>query len=249
METKEFSDQTVVVTGATRGIGRAICFAFLKAGAKVIGTYHSNEERAEQCLAEAREQGFDLAMQRFDVGNYQAVETFFKDLEERGIQIQVVVNNSGVRKDSVMAMMSEESWIDVMRTNLDGCYHMSKFAVHNMMKNRYGRIIQISSPMSRLGFAGQANYAASKAGIEGLTRSLSKEVASRGITVNCVSPGFIATDLIADLDEAKAKEYKKLVPMKRFGTPEEVADAVMFLASKKSAYISGTILEVSGGIS
>jgi 3-oxoacyl-[acyl-carrier protein] reductase len=145
-------------------------------------------------------------------------------------------------------MMSVEDWDDVIHTNLTGTYHMSKLAVQHLMRRRYGRIVNITSPIGRYGFAGQANYAASKAGQEAFTRSLSKEVASRKITVNCVSPGFIDTDFIADLPEDQKKKYLSQVPMKRFGTVEEVARAVLFLADRDSAYVNGAVLEITGGI-
>jgi 3-oxoacyl-[acyl-carrier protein] reductase len=145
-------------------------------------------------------------------------------------------------------MMTPEEWNQVIAVNLTGTFNMSKFAVMKMMQNRFGRIINITSPSGKIGFLGQANYAASKAGQVGFTRSLSKEVARRGITVNCVSPGFIDTELIADLTPEQKKEYAAIVPMKRFGTADEVASAVLYLASKEAAYVNGSVLEVTGGI-
>jgi len=183
-----------------------------------------------------------------DVSDYKAVETFYELVEDQFDCIDILVNNAGIRRDAVLAMMKEEDWRQVIDVNLTGGYNMARFAVQLMMKQKYGRIIFITSPMGRLGFAGQANYAASKAGQVGLMKSLSKEVAKRKITVNCVSPGFIATELIDDLSEMQLKEYKKLVPARRFGAPEEVADAVLFLAGKNSAYINGSVLEVTGGL-
>ena len=242
-----FLGRTVIVTGATRGIGAAIARAFLQAGATVIGTYRGNSEAAEKfratCRAESR-----LELYAFDVAEAGAVKSFFESLASQHPVIDVLVNNGGIRRDAVAAMMKEEDWKAVIDTNLSGAFFMSKQAILNMMRQRYGRIVSISSPMSRLGFAGQANYSASKAGLEGMTRAISKEVASRGITVNCVSPGFIDTELLADLDEATRKNYQKMVPVRRFGTPEEVAEAVLFLAQESSAYITGTTLEVSGGV-
>lgn len=242
----DFQNKTVIVTGATRGIGKAITKAFIRCGAKVIGTYRSNSEAAQSMLEEYSKDALEL--HSFDIGNYEEVESFYKNLDERDVKIDILVNNGGIRRDSVMAMMKQDDWHQVINTNLNGAYHMSKFAVMNMMRQRYGRIVNMSSPMSREAFAGQSNYSASKGGLESMTRSLAKEVASRGITVNCVSPGFIETELIQDLNETTVKEYKKMVPMKRFGQPEEVANAVMFLAGDQSAYITGSVLEISGGL-
>ncbi|MBF0197058.1 MAG: SDR family NAD(P)-dependent oxidoreductase, partial [Planctomycetes bacterium] len=195
-----FAGRKVIVTGATRGIGKSIAMAFLKEGATLIGTYHSNHQAAEDFKKEAGDLADNCDLYSFDVASYKDVENFYQECEQKHSAIDILINNSGIRKDSVLAMMSEDDWQQVIQTNLSGCYNMSKFAVMNMMRQRYGRIINISSPMSRLGFSGQANYSASKAGQEGLTKSLCKEVASRGITVNCVSPGFIETELLKDLD-------------------------------------------------
>jgi 3-oxoacyl-[acyl-carrier protein] reductase len=242
----QFQDQTVVVTGATRGIGAAIAKAFLAAGAHVIGTYRGNHESAEAFKTSCASDKIEL--HAFDIANYSDVEAFYSKLDEKGHKIDVLVNNGGIRRDAVAAMMKEDDWRAVIDTNLTGAYQMSKLAIQNMMKQRYGRIVNISSPMSRVGFAGQSNYSASKAGLEGMTRSICKEVASRGITVNCVSPGFIDTELLSDLDESTRKNYSKMVPVRRFGKPEEVAEAVMFMAQKSSAYITGSVLEISGGL-
>ncbi len=241
----DFSGQTVIVTGGVRGIGRAAAQAFLDAGATVVANYRSNDEAARAFKAQA---GDRLHLAKFDVADYDAVERFFREFPDRFGTLHVLVNNAGVRRDSVLAMMSRDDWKTVIDTNLTGAYNMCKFGVQAMMSERYGRIVNITSPCGRFGFEGQANYAASKAGLVGLTRSLSKEVAKRHITVNCVSPGFVETDLIRDLPEDLAKEYKKTVPMKRFAKPEEIAYAVLFLASRDAAYITGVTLEVSGGL-
>jgi 3-oxoacyl-[acyl-carrier protein] reductase len=162
--------------------------------------------------------------------------------------VQILVNNAGIRRDAIVASMKPADWDRVLATNLSGSFHMSKHAVLNMMRRRYGRIVMITSPAAHHGFEGQAAYAASKAGQVGLMRSLAREVARRKITVNCVSPGFIETDLIADLSEETKKEHLRMVPMQRFGTAEEVAWAVLALCSTRAAYIHGTTLEVHGGI-
>lgn len=241
-----FQDQHIVVTGGTRGIGRAITLAFLREGAHVHATYRGNDEAAEALRAEAGEGGERLAFAKFDVADHDACEAFWEGLGDT--PVSGLVANSGIRRDGILATMAPEDWDAVIRTNLTGGYTMSKFAVQNMMRQRYGRIIFTTSPAGRFGFEGQGNYSASKAGQVGLMRSLCKEVAKRKITVNCVSPGFIATELLDDLPDELVAGYKKSVPARRFGTPEEVASAVLFLASSEAAYITGTTLDVTGGL-
>jgi len=244
----EFTGQKVIVTGATRGLGRAISLAFLQAGATVVGLYGGNAKSAEDFQRQCAAHGDLLHLHQCDVSDYAAVEELYGRIEQKFDTIDVLVNNAGIRRDSVLAMMKEDDWRRVIDVNLTGSYIMAKFAVQLMMKQKYGRIIFITSPMSHMGFAGQANYAASKAGQIGMMKSLSKETAKRKITVNCVSPGFIATELINDLSPEQLSEYKKMVSMRRFGTPEEVADAVLFLAGAKAAYINGAVLDVNGGL-
>lgn len=244
----EFDGRKAVVSGATRGIGKAITLALVSAGAAVVGLYGGNRRAAEAMAAECAEFGDRLQLEQLDVGDYRAASTFFLDLESRWETLDILVNNAGIRRDAVLAMMREEDWRRVLEVNLSGGFHLSKAALPLMLKQKYGRIIFITSPMGHLGFAGQANYAASKAGQVGLMKSLSKEVAKRRITVNCVSPGFIATDLIDDLPDEQLKAYKKMVPAGRFGTPAEVAEAVLFLASERAAYINGAVLEITGGL-
>ncbi|MCP3914235.1 MAG: SDR family oxidoreductase [bacterium] len=243
-----FAGRTVVVTGGTRGIGAAITSAFLAEGARVLASYHSNDAAAEAFAADSDAAEGQLTLHRFDVADAAAVEAFWGEIEEAETSVDALVNNSGIRSDSLLATMNLSEWQRVIDTNLTGSYLMSKHAVLNMMRQRYGRILFVTSPAGRFGFEGQGNYAASKAGQVGLMRSLCKEVARRKITVNCVSPGFIATELIADLPEDLAKEYKRSVPMRRFGEPSEVADAVLFLASERASYVTGTTLEVTGGL-
>ena len=244
----EFEGKKAVVTGATRGIGRAITEALLARGASVAGVYGGNRAAAEAMAAECAEHGERLQLVQLDVSDFQAVAAFFADLEVKWDTLDILVNNAGIRRDAVLAMMREEDWRRVIDVNLTGGYIMAKCGLPLMLKQKYGRIVFLTSPMGHLGFAGQANYAASKAGQVGLMKSLSKEVGKRRITVNCVSPGFIATELLADLPEAQVKEYKKMVPSGRFGTPAEVAEAVLFLAGDRAAYINGAVLEVTGGL-
>lgn len=244
----DFKGQTALVAGGTRGIGRAISEAFLKAGAKVVATYLSNDEEAKKFKKANADRANFLDIYQFNVTDYESVENFYKKVEVKYKSFQILVISSGIRSDSIVGMMKAEDWNRVIDTNLTGTFNLSKLAVQSMMRQRYGRIITLTSPIGKFGFAGQANYAASKAGQVAFTRSLSKEVASRKITVNCVSPGFIDTDFIGDLPEEQRKAYKDQVPLKRFGTPEDVTYPVLFLASKETDYITGSVLDVTGGL-
>ncbi|MBU1568249.1 MAG: 3-oxoacyl-ACP reductase FabG [Proteobacteria bacterium] len=244
----EFNGRTALISGATRGIGKAIAKRFLEAGAHIVGVYAGNNEAA-QAFADDNQQFSDrFELFQCNIADEKQVAALFRKIEEKHQSLDILVNNAGIRRDAMLAMMSYNQWQDVLNTNLTGTYLMAKQAVLLMMKHKYGRIINITSPVAHLGFSGQANYAASKAGQVALTKTLAKEVARKKITVNCVSPGFISTDFILDLHQDLLAEYKKMVPMRRFGTPEEVADAVIFLAGSRAAYISGTVLEVSGGL-
>lgn len=244
----DFKDQCVIVTGGTRGIGKAISQAFLNAGAFVTANYHSNQKAAEDFKASLGAGSERLTLFKFDVSKAAEVEQFFLDYDRKFSKIDVLVNSAGVRKDAIVGMMSEEDWDLVLDINLKGCFLMSKFAVQRMSSKRYGRIVNITSPSGKMGFPGQGNYSASKAGMVGFTRSLSQEVAKRKITVNCVSPGFIETELLSDLPEQLAMEYKNMVPMKRFGLPTEVSSGVLYLASAEASYITGSTLEIAGGL-
>ena len=243
----DFSGQTVVVTGGTRGIGAAVSQAFYEAGARVFALYAGNHERAAAFAARFAEPS-RMQTRCVDVSDYPAVAAFFQELATLCDSLEILVNNAGIRRDGIVGMMPPEDWQAVLDTNLGGTYAMSKFAVQAMMTHRYGRIVNLTSPSGRLGFAGQANYAASKAGQVAFAKSLAKEVAKRKITVNCVSPGFVETEFIAGLPPEQLKEYQASVPLRRFAQPEEVAKAVLFLASEEAAYITGTVLEISGGL-
>ncbi|MDD4973549.1 MAG: 3-oxoacyl-ACP reductase FabG [Bacteriovorax sp.] len=244
----KFENQTAIVTGGTRGIGRGIAEAFLKEGATVVAIYAGNDAAAMKFKEDCLQYGEKLIVKKCDVRDEDAIIKFFAEVEAAHPKIEILINNSGIRKDQLTAMMSLIEWNDVISTNLTGTFLMSKHAVLQFMKNRYGRIVNMSSIGGSLGLPGQANYAASKAGQIAISKSLSKEVAKRGITVNNICPGFIDTELLADLPEDQRKEYMKDVPMKRFGRVEEVAAAVLFLASKEASYITGASLEISGGL-
>ncbi len=243
-----FSGQKVIVTGATRGIGKAVSRAFLERGAIVIGLYGENRNAAHQFEAQCEAAGHTVALFCCDVSDELAVKTFFTQVETDYDSVDILVNCAGIRRDCLTALMKQEQWQSVIDTNLTGTFNMCRSVVPLMLKHKYGRIINITSPVSHLGFQGQANYAASKAGQIGLTRSLAKETARKKITVNCVSPGFIDTDFINDLSAEQISTYKKMVPMRRFGKVEEVSSSVLFLASPEASYITGAVLEVSGGL-
>lgn len=248
MITYDFHDQNIIVTGGTRGIGRAISEAFLKAGGRVIALYAGNEKAAADFAAANDEHKERVTIKKVNVADIEAVSQFYQWFEKEIDQLHVLVNNAGIRRDNVVGMMSMEEWQSVLETNLSSVYTMSKFAIQAMLSHRYGRIITITSPSGQAGFPGQANYAASKAGQVAFSKSLSREVGRRKITVNCVSPGFIDTEFIANLPEDQIKTYQKMTALQRFGTPPEVANSVLFLASEEASYITGSTLEITGGI-
>jgi 3-oxoacyl-[acyl-carrier protein] reductase len=244
----DFKGQTVLITGGTRGIGKAIAESFLNAGARVIATYSTNEAAAARFRQDSGHFTEQIDIRKLDVGKYEEVENFFKYVGTKYGGFEVLVNNAGIRKDSILAMMKESDWHDVLDVNLTGIFNMCKLAVRILMRNRYGRVINIGSVMERCAFEGQANYAASKAGLTAFTKSLSKEVATLGITVNCVSPGFIETELVQDIPDRLWEAYLERIPLRRFGHPSEVAACVLFLASKQASYVTGSTVEVSGGL-
>ena len=244
----DFSGQRVIVTGGTRGIGAGISRAFLQAGATVIATYASDNASANDFKNKNEQYSQKLDIQKYDVSSSQEVKDFFKYLDQKYPSLEVLVNNSGIRQDSLMALMTDEQWQKVLAVNLNGTFYMSREIISRFMANHFGRIININSLGGDIGFQGQSNYAASKAGQFALARSLSKEVAKKGITVNCVAPGFIDTELISDLPEEQKKEYLRMIPLRRFGKVEEVACAVLFLASRDASYITGTSIKVAGGL-
>lgn len=236
-----------LVTGASRGIGRAIAERLAKDGYTVLINYHSNTEAAEAAKAVIEANGGQAELLPFDVSDGQAIEAALTawDAAHEGEHISVLVNNAGIRRDGLMVFMSEDEWHEVIKTTTEGFYYTTKHVLPAMVRARNGRIVNISSVSGVSGLPGQVNYSAAKAAIIGATKALSKEVAARKVTVNAVAPGFIATDMTADLDEA---ELKKTIPAGRFGQPEEVAALVAFLCSDEAAYITGQVIEIAGGI-
>ncbi len=228
--------RSVLVTGGNRGIGRAIAETFRAAGDDVAITYRSGEPP----------EGF-LAV-RCDITEPEAVEAAFAEVEEKQGPVEVLVANAGITRDTLLLRMSEEDWSDVLDTNLTGTFRVTKRAAKGMLRLRRGRIILISSVVGLLGSAGQVNYAASKAGLVGLARSLARELGSRSITTNVVAPGFVETDMTQDLPEEKKAEYKAQIPLQRYATLDEVASTVHWLASDGAAYITGAVIPVDGGL-
>jgi 3-oxoacyl-[acyl-carrier protein] reductase len=245
---KKFEGKTVIVTGGTRGIGRGICEAFLASGANVVATYAGNDQAADAFKQENEQYSNSLEIKKFDVTKTDQVKDFFTYIDDKYESIEVLVNNSGIRKDAMVALMDDDQWHNVIDVNLRGTFNMSREAIPRFMSKKFGRIINMSSIGGEIGLPGQSNYAASKAGQVAFSKSLSKEVAKKRITVNCVCPGFIDTELLDDLPDEQKKIYKQQVPIKRFGKVSEVAHAVLFLASEEASYITGSTIEVTGGL-
>jgi len=236
-----------LVTGASRGIGKAIALALGKTGFVVLGTATS-EAGADAIGASLREEGIEGRGFVMNVSEMASVETALAAMQEQFGVPQVLVNNAGITRDNIMLRMKEEEWNDVINTNLNSMYRLTKAVLKGMTKARWGRIINISSVVGLMGNAGQANYAAAKGGVEGFTRALAREVGSRNITVNSVAPGFIQTDMTDQLPENQRESLLSQIPLGRLGQPEEVASAVVWLASETAGYVTGTTINVNGGM-
>jgi 3-oxoacyl-[acyl-carrier protein] reductase len=241
------ANQVAVVTGAGRGIGRAIALKLAAAGADVVCVSRT-VENSEKVAAEVRVLGRKAWAVALDVAIAADAEAVCDKILADAGRIDILVNNAGVTRDGLLMRMSEEDWDTVLNTNLKGAFHMTKGLVRAFIKQRSGRIINIASVIGLIGNAGQCNYAASKAGLFGLTKSLAREVASRGITVNAVAPGFVDTDMTSGLNDDLKGNVMKTIPMNRFGKPEDIAAATLFLASPMAGYITGQVLTVDGGM-
>jgi 3-oxoacyl-[acyl-carrier protein] reductase len=245
---KSLAGQVAVVTGGSRGIGRAICIRLAGLGAHVVINYSSNQAAAEEVQALCETAGGSASINGFNVGDSDSVDKAFDDIKQKYGRVDILVNNAGISRDGLFIRMKNEDWDQTLQTNLNGSFYCARAAVKIMMKARYGRLINVSSVVAEMGNAGQVPYVSSKAGVIGLTKAMAKEVASRNITVNAITPGFIETDMTAALDPKLQEEHLKAIPLARYGKADEVAALVAFLAGAESGYITGQVIGINGGM-
>lgn len=241
-------DKVALVTGGSRGIGKEIALELARNGINVGITYVNNEEKAKEVIDEIKSHGVKGIAIKTNVSIEEDVLQMIKSMEEELGTIDILVNNAGVTKDNLIIRMKEEDWDEIMNVNLKGTFLTTKVVTRIMMKKRYGKIINITSVVGIMGNAGQGNYSASKAGVIGFTKSMAKELASRGIRVNAIAPGFIETDMTEALKEDIKETMLKAIPLNTFGNPKDIANLVVFLASEKSDYITGQVINVDGGM-
>jgi 3-oxoacyl-(acyl-carrier-protein) reductase len=247
-EMKELQGKVCLVTGGSRGIGRAIVQAMNQAGADVAFTYQSSKEAADKLVESLNVNGTRCRGYQANVASFDEMQELVRQVAKDLGPISVLVNNAGINRDKSFFKMTKNMWDEVMRVNLDGVFHTTQLAAQDMVGAGWGRIINISSIVGQTGNFGQANYAATKGALISFTESLARELAKKGITVNAVAPGFIETDMVSGMPEAALDQVKAMTPMGRLGKPEEIAEAVVFLASPKSSYVTGQVLAVNGGM-
>lgn len=248
METIMLKGKNAIVTGASRGIGRAIAIKFAELGANVVLNYRSDINSVQEVVKEIESKGVKALAIQGDVSSFEDSKKIIDEAMEKLGSVDILVNNAGITKDSLIMRMKEEEFDKVIEVNLKGVFNCIKHAIPVMVKQRSGKIINISSVVGLSGNAGQANYAAAKAGIIGLTKSVAKEIASRGITANAIAPGFIQTDMTETLGEKVKENIKANIPLKRLGSPEDIANTAAFLASDMASYITGQVISVDGGM-
>lgn len=244
----QLSERIAIVTGGSRGIGRGIALEFAKRGASVVVNYHANAEAANTVVNEIESAGGKALAVQADVSKLADAERLVKTAIDHFGKLDILVNNAGTTRDNLIALMKEDDWDVVINTNLKSAWNCAKIASRAMMRKRYGRIVNITSVVGIAGNGGQTNYSASKAGLIGLTKSLARELAPRQITVNAVAPGYVYTELTANLPPAIMEQLNKSIPLERWGTAEDVAYAVAYLASDEAAYVTGQVLSVDGGM-
>ncbi|MCP4107781.1 MAG: 3-oxoacyl-[acyl-carrier-protein] reductase [Desulfobacteraceae bacterium] len=244
----EDSKRTIVVTGGSRGIGRAVCLSFARPGVQIYFNYSSAGDAASETEKLITEAGGQASGMRVNVADESEVAEFFKKIISETGRVDVLVNNAGIARDGLLVRMKEKDWDDVININLKGAFNCTKIAAKSMIKQRYGRIINVSSVVGVTGNPGQANYVASKAGVIGFTKAVAKELASRNITVNAIAPGYIETDMTTSMTEKAKEAMVSAIPMGRVGNPDDVAAVAVFLASDSAAYITGQVIHVDGGM-
>ena len=243
------SERVVVVTGGSMGIGRAVALKFAQEKGKIIIAHYDPEDFASrETLDILTQQGAEATSHRVDVSNYGDVEALFKDIIDQFGRVDVLINNAGIARDALLMRMTEDVWDAVLKVNLKSVFNCTKAVIRSMIKKKQGRIVNISSVVGQIGNPGQANYAASKAGIMGFTKSIAREVAGRGITVNAVAPGYIKTDMTESLPEKVRDAFLEQIPSRRMGEPNDVAEAVYWLCSEAAGYVTGQVIHVSGGL-
>ncbi len=245
---KSIKGQTVLITGASRGIGKAIATRFAEKGAQVAFTYRSSKDKAKSLEEKLSEETEKVKSYQSDASSYEDTGDLIKKLQEDFEGVDVVINNAGVTDDNLLLRMKEEQWDKVIENNLKSVFNTSQHLSRLFLKQRGGNIINITSVVGLSGNAGQSNYAASKAGVIGFTKSMAQELASRNVRCNAIAPGFIETEMTEEIDDAKKEEFAELIPLQRYGQPNEVADVALFLASDMSSYINGQVINVCGGL-
>jgi 3-oxoacyl-[acyl-carrier protein] reductase len=246
----ENNKRVAVVTGGSKGIGRAIIMALAEPGLTVVFNHYDppDDKAADETIQMARDKGCEIEGVRLDVSNYQAVQEFIKGVVERHDRVDILVNNAGITRDNLLSRLKEVDWDAVLAVNLKSVFNCTQAVARYMVKQRYGRVVSIASVVGAMGNAGQANYAASKAGIMGFTKSVARELASRNVTVNAIAPGFIETEMTAQLPEKAKEAFLAQIPLGRAGQPDDVAQLVKFLVSEEGSYITGQVIHLNGGM-